>query len=276
MSELSSPSLVTVQRIRDPHLARLAHSFLESEGIPSYLQFEYHVLLYWVISDAIGGIRLQVSTEHEAHAMDLLGEDRSDELDKVEETSLELSSTDLCPHCGSADLRADRLERMTKSISLILHIPFAVGRNFWVCNHCGHSFRIPHPESSFRTILLTHPPALIWSVSDSIIQWSRMNRVARLLLYALGRNARACWSCGAALKSDDRICPGCGIPLPDPSVYEKHVRPRKHYDGSCPRCHVPYRYDDYTAGISIRRCSGCGAALPLPPPGSMPPSPERK
>src|SRR5580658_4937233 len=52
--------LVTVRRYRDLSEAIVARSLLESAGITVYLRDENLVRLDWQISNAVGGIRLQV------------------------------------------------------------------------------------------------------------------------------------------------------------------------------------------------------------------------
>jgi hypothetical protein len=65
--------LVTVATFHQPVAATLAKNFLESEGIPAVLFDESTVATDWMLSTAIGGIKLQVAPEHLERAEFLLG-----------------------------------------------------------------------------------------------------------------------------------------------------------------------------------------------------------
>ena len=76
----------------------------------------------------------------------------------------------------------------------------------------------------------------------------------RLILF--GSRRYHCWRCGAEYAQDQRECPACGIPLPSPIAYERHVAEGERYDAACEACHLPYRRSDYEPG-RVARCSWC-------------------
>jgi hypothetical protein len=81
-----SERLVTVSTFNDPIAAAMAKNFLESEGIPAVLMDETAVATDWLLSNAIGGIKLQVALLHLERAEHLLerltpsGQEEADEL----------------------------------------------------------------------------------------------------------------------------------------------------------------------------------------------------
>jgi hypothetical protein len=63
---------VTIRQFRDPSEAMVAKSVLDSAGIECFLRDENTVRLDWVISNMIGGIRLQVAAKDVGAAEELL------------------------------------------------------------------------------------------------------------------------------------------------------------------------------------------------------------
>ena len=68
------PGLVTVESYTSPWDAHVACGLLESEGIPASVAGEHHVWANWPISQALGGVRIQVPQEHVAKAKEVLAQ----------------------------------------------------------------------------------------------------------------------------------------------------------------------------------------------------------
>ena len=125
---------VTVERYRDLSEAIVARGMLESAGIEVFLQNENTVRMDWVISNGIGGIRLQVDAANAAGALDLLEQPipRSIALEGVEDFE-----QPHCPKCGSIDItnQAANFEpALVAAVGFLLPLP--VGRKIWICNNC--------------------------------------------------------------------------------------------------------------------------------------------
>jgi hypothetical protein len=69
--------LVTVATFHEPVAAALARNFLENEGIPAVLFDEDTIATGWMLSGAIGGIKLQVARIHLERAEMLLSQIQS-------------------------------------------------------------------------------------------------------------------------------------------------------------------------------------------------------
>jgi hypothetical protein len=67
-----SDRLVTVATFHDPLQASMVKNYLDEEGIPSVLMDESTVATDWMLSTAIGGIKLQVAPIHVERAEMLL------------------------------------------------------------------------------------------------------------------------------------------------------------------------------------------------------------
>lgn len=68
--------LVTIATYDRPVLADFAKSMLEAEGISCYLQDDNLVAMNWLLSSAVGGVKLQVSSDNAELALKILQESR--------------------------------------------------------------------------------------------------------------------------------------------------------------------------------------------------------
>lgn len=68
--------LVTIKTLSTPWEAQLARARLEAEGIHAVVADENFVRLYGALSDAVGGVKLQVREEDVARATELLRTER--------------------------------------------------------------------------------------------------------------------------------------------------------------------------------------------------------
>ena len=71
--------LVTIARFTNPTEAHLLRMRLEAGGIEAFLQDENTIQMDWAISNAIGGVRLQVAEEELEAARELLKQDQGAE-----------------------------------------------------------------------------------------------------------------------------------------------------------------------------------------------------
>lgn len=133
---------MTVARYRDPIDAQVRRTMLEAAGIPAFVADDHLIGMDWLYSAAVGGARLQVQAEDEAAAREWLGADATAELAAVEESREPDVDGDLCPRCGSDRVRESRLLRTTLALSLVSGVPLFAWRNRWVCERCGHVWRM--------------------------------------------------------------------------------------------------------------------------------------
>ena len=125
--------LVTIGRYSFPYEAHIARALLESEGIPAFVADEHTINMQWLYSDAMGGVRLQVSKDFAAKAIELLQESR-------EETLVETMGADepCCPHCGSTDTEYYQFGRRWAFLTfLVINFPFFPVKSGFKCRQCG-------------------------------------------------------------------------------------------------------------------------------------------
>ena len=66
-------TIATFSKPEDAHLLRMR---LEAGGIPAFIQDENLIQMDWLLSNAVGGVRVQVADEDVTAACQLLAEDR--------------------------------------------------------------------------------------------------------------------------------------------------------------------------------------------------------
>jgi len=134
---VASPApLVTLQHFRDIPEALLAKGKLESAGIECLLADGNLVRMDWLLSNAIGGVRLQVYEQDSKRSRAGLDEPIPPEF--FEEEVGETYSQPRCPRCCSLDIGFEKLDRFwTYGLWLLLSIPIPVRKDRWKCYTCG-------------------------------------------------------------------------------------------------------------------------------------------
>jgi hypothetical protein len=128
--------MVTLQHFRDIPEALLAQGKLESAGIDSMLADGNLVRMDWLLSNAIGGIRLQVRQQDLESARAVLNEPIPPELG--DETLEEPFIQPRCPRCCSLDIGFEKIDRFwTYGLWLLLSFPIPVPKGNWKCYTCG-------------------------------------------------------------------------------------------------------------------------------------------
>lgn len=90
--------LVTLTTFSSPVEAQMAKNLLEAHGIVAYLADEETVGMYWLLGNAIGGVKLQVADSDLERAADTL-ETRGQRNAPVPEPEETFSEARTCPAC---------------------------------------------------------------------------------------------------------------------------------------------------------------------------------
>ena len=131
--------LVTIARFRLPYEAHIAWSRHDSEGIAAFVADEHTINMQWLLSDALGGVRLQVAQADVDRALAILAEDR--EQDLLEEQGVDAAR---CPHCGSEDTEYQQIGRRWAFLVFIgLDFPLFPVRDGIKCRQCQRVSAMP-------------------------------------------------------------------------------------------------------------------------------------
>lgn len=122
--------MITIARFSKPEEAHLFRHRLEVGGIPAYIQDENTVQMDWLYSNAIGGVRVQISEEDIEEARELLQESAAAE---------EEPCNPACPKCDSHQTVPHELaRRLSFLMLLLLGFPCLFSRKRWKCGACGN------------------------------------------------------------------------------------------------------------------------------------------
>jgi hypothetical protein len=137
-------SLITIASYRDPWEAHLAKGRLEAEGILSFIQYEHHVRMYWPMSFALRGVRVQVPSAHVELAFKVIHSVTSGAYKALLKSDLDASLGEICPSCGSRNIK----HRMPWDLIVVLFILFFIAnaifpirREQHECKGCKHKWR---------------------------------------------------------------------------------------------------------------------------------------
>jgi hypothetical protein len=132
--------MTTIATFSKPEEAHLFRMRLGAAGIPAFVQDEHVVQLYWLYSNVIGGVRVQIADDDLAAAREFLAADTPQSPPDAVPV--------LCPRCGSPDTAPDQLPRRIAFLCmLVFFFPVLLARHRWRCAACHHRFRSPPMET---------------------------------------------------------------------------------------------------------------------------------
>jgi hypothetical protein len=123
-------NLVTVGRFNLPIDAQMFRMSLESAGIDAVLQDENTIQVDMLLSNAIGGVRVQVAEEDVAAAQEIWAVNEARRADRA-------TSPVTCPNCQSQKAISLPPEW---SIWRILTLGMASSSKKWKCEDCGGEY----------------------------------------------------------------------------------------------------------------------------------------
>ena len=136
--------LVVVSAFSQPHEAHLACSALHAAALEALVADENTVAADWLLSNAVGGVKVLVHAENLTTAREVLEHIASvpDDAAPHQMLDAENSEQDVCLHCGSRALAPVTFGKRLSVFSwMIVGIPlFPVWRRRR-CGDCGHKNR---------------------------------------------------------------------------------------------------------------------------------------
>lgn len=136
---VAAMGLITLARFRDPWEAHMLRGRLEAESVRAWVAFEYHVGNNWLVSNALGGVRVQVSADDAERARDVAENCTGGKYHAMLRDRLGEIDDRQCPNCGSTDLRRGW---PTPLVLAVFILAFPLGsvpawRWNWSCQRCG-------------------------------------------------------------------------------------------------------------------------------------------
>lgn len=168
-----SDKLVTVARFSHPHESHVWRARLESEGISCFIADEHTISAYWFYSNAVGGVKLQVSRADVDEAEAILAASHEEAAESLEAHWSELDAQTQkpamparapalqydetpdedaepaeaeptrCPRCDSTEVYYEKFSRPMIFLSiLLLGIPLPFLSRRWTCRNCELTWKM--------------------------------------------------------------------------------------------------------------------------------------
>lgn len=138
------PKLVHLEYFEQSIDAHKAQQILEENGITSYVANEQTIQSDWLLSQALGGLQLQVFEVDFQKAKDLLTQWNSDngKALEVEHTIDHPLYPFVCPECGSNHIYNHEKPDGWFGLSwLLIGIPIKTPSKIYICYYCSHKFK---------------------------------------------------------------------------------------------------------------------------------------
>jgi len=120
--------MVTIRTCYSLPEAQVIQSHLQGSGIEAFLPDEMTVQNDWLLTNALGGVRVQVWEDDAERAAEVLREASAGN---------EQETAKICPHCGAELKESHGLGLYPKMLlALVLSIPVR-SKSTWRCPKCG-------------------------------------------------------------------------------------------------------------------------------------------
>jgi hypothetical protein len=142
-----SEGVTIIRQYRDQGEALIARSVLESASIASFLRNENTIRNDWLISNLLGGIRLQVADRDVDAAEAILSQPIPAHIAVEGEPDYDQPQY---PNCGSLDVGFNNFDAKVGATSMLLlgfPLPSPVQKDYWHCNNCSTNWTDDLDES---------------------------------------------------------------------------------------------------------------------------------
>ena len=123
--------------------AELARIKLEANGIRCFLAGKNFISMYWLLSSADRGIKLQVKESDAEKALEILGADTHIGLNETEDKDMKPEAINpSCTNCGSNSVEYERFSRKLFYLGILFlrfPIPFLIKK--YKCKSCGEIWK---------------------------------------------------------------------------------------------------------------------------------------
>ena len=135
---------MTVEAFSDPLEAHIAKGRLEAEGIPTFIADENHIWANWMMSHALGGVKVQVDQSNADAAKHILQQHINGDFE--EELNHEFIDIMVkpCPNCGATEYTSSSplLSKAILVLSLgLIGIIYKLRKANHQCSECEHQWK---------------------------------------------------------------------------------------------------------------------------------------
>ena len=136
--------LITITSFTNYLEAHIAKGRLEAEGIKTFLADKHYISMVWYLSDALGGIRIQVLEKDQDKAQKIISAHLNGEYE--EELNQEFSSieSNSCPKCHSDNFKSQYSTILTLFLIFSLGslgFIFPIRKSNHTCHRCEYQWK---------------------------------------------------------------------------------------------------------------------------------------
>lgn len=124
----------TVASFDNAMYAEMFKAKLEAAGVRCCIADANLVTMNWALSNAVGGVKVQILDEDIERVRPIV-----EQMDEIPGQFIFLPPKQICPACGSADVRRRPFSPML--CILTLGFPLLFCRRGFTCNECRHEFK---------------------------------------------------------------------------------------------------------------------------------------
>jgi len=135
-------AFVNVETFTSPWEAHIGRGLFESEGIHSFLFNEYQIWVNWQMSQALGGVRLQVGAADVTRALAVIQSRQDGEFERALEAEWDLTPIK-CPNCASTNLETTHsfsTALIVFMLGILFRFFFPIAPEERRCKACGTRF----------------------------------------------------------------------------------------------------------------------------------------
>ncbi len=151
---------MTVATFTNPIEAHIVRGRLECEDIVAFVSHEHHIWAKWSLSQALGGVKVQVASSNYERASSVISDINSGKyLDTLDEPEFD-EDLICCNRCGSNRVSSLRWPwKLSLVLFFVLLIPFPYTTKLVKCESCKltwvNSQDRPYPLVSLGIVLIT-------------------------------------------------------------------------------------------------------------------------
>ena len=135
--------LATIATFTSPWEAHIAKGRLGAEGIPAFIAHEHHISAAWFLSNALGGVKLQVPDAYADAAQEIIQAHIKGKYEEALEQEFSDLEENACPRCKSKEYKSRFSYGMLLLVilSLGLSVIFPIRKEIHICKNCGNKWK---------------------------------------------------------------------------------------------------------------------------------------
>ena len=169
---------ITISTSTNPIGAQIIRGRLEAEGIPAFVIFEHHIWAEWWLSNAIGGVRVQVPPEFHNQAQTVIQNINSGRYELTPENTT-WSTPTRCPKCNSVKTTPiNRYRKIALLAVIILYLPFPHSQHLMKCEACSNKWTATEQRAYpiyFPLIATIFLFAIVFAIYSIFEHWCRLH-----------------------------------------------------------------------------------------------------